>query len=184
MKERTYRFNAHTLTYEEIKEKPYRTWFLIGFALMLMGFGSVVKVNRIVEKIPVIIHFHQEECTPDNVKTYINRLNLKYPEIVYQQVMLESNYLTSPLVKSHNNLVCMQNATGRPTLGIDIGTRFAKYNSWKDCLTDYAIWQATFARGIDSPQDYYELLDKIYCPSNLEENKGPLYSTRLKKLSK
>jgi hypothetical protein len=179
---KTYRYNEQTLRFEEVKYTFYKVGGFIILALMFMGFGSVVKINSIVEKIPVIINHNQEKCTPENVKAYIEELNLKYPDVVYQQVMLESNWLRSSLTKTHNNIICMANATLRPTLGHNVGTRFASYNNWKECLVDYAIWQAAYSKGITTKEDYYSLLDNIYCPSELEENKGPLYSTRLKSI--
>ena len=71
----------------------------------------------------------------------------------------------------------MEYTKGRPTLGQNIGNRFARYNNWKESLADYCIWQGVMARDIRNESEYYELLDKVYCPDS-----GVLYSTRLKKI--
>lgn len=181
-----YKLDPQTLKLEltKIKQYNFRTMGLIAIFLVILGFSSAIKVNTIIEKVPVFIEHKEEPCNDETVKAYIKTLNLRFPQIVYQQVCLESNYLQSPMVRDLNNLVCMEVASIRPTLGINIGQRFAKYNSWKECLGDYAIWQSYVAKEVRNEDEYYELLDKVYCPYNLEENKGPLYSTRLKQISK
>lgn len=178
-----YKFNSETLEMEIVKiKKEYSNYIIAAVILMLLGFTSGVKVNAVIEKIPIILTTKEQECTPDNVKAYIARLNLKFPKIVYQQVMLESDHLRNPKVKSLNNLLGMEVPTGRPTLGVSAGQRFASYDSWRQSIADYALWQVYMARGIDNESDYYHLLDELYCPHTLPENAGALYSTRLKQI--
>lgn len=179
-----YKFNPKTLQMELVKiKRNYVNFIIAGAILMLLGFSSGVKVNTIVEKIPVILKPRQEECNSENVKEFITKLNLKFPKIVYQQAVCESANFQSPAFKQLNNLMGMENAKVRPTVGTNVGTRWAKYSNWKESLIDYALWQAYMVRDIDTEEDYYYFLDEIYCNHNLEENKGELYSTRLKKIS-
>jgi len=180
--EEYYRRNPVSLEFERINLKSNKIWPILILAFFILGFSSVVKINTVFEKIPVIVNYNQEKCDSQNIKNYIKKINLRYPDIVYKQILLESSYLKNPLVKTHNNLLCMENATWRPTVGINVGTRFTRYNTWQDCIVDYALWQATFATNINSEAEYYALLDRLYCPSVLEENKGDLYSTRLKRI--
>ena len=180
-----YIFNTTTLAYEQVKKRK-NFLFLSTLVVLLVFFvlnNSIVRIKQVVEKIPVIIEQKEERCTPENIKAYLEIINVRYPDIVYKQVMLESNNLKSPLVKSHNNIICMQNSKIRPTVGIDIGTRWAKYNNWKECLIDYALWQTYMAKDIKNEEEYYALLDKVYCPSDLLENQGELYSNKLKKIN-
>lgn len=177
-----YKYNSKNLSYEEIKSPRYNLYFGIILFLMITGFSSVVKINNTVEKIPIIIKQQEQICNSTNVKNYIKTLNLKFPNIVYQQVILESNNFKSPVFKSLNNLLGMENSMNRPTIGINTGNRFTMYSNWHNCLIDYAIWQAYMTRDIDTEEDYYYFLDKVYCPSILKENKGELYSTRLKRI--
>ena len=179
-----YKINPETLKLELVKiKRSYSAYIITAIILMLLGFSSGVKVKTIVERIPVIMTTKEQECNQENVKAFIVKLNVKFPKIVYQQVMLESNSLQSPIAKELNNLVCMENARSRPTTGSDIGTRFARYDNWKQSLVDYALWQTYMARDITSEEDYYYLLDNLYCDHRLKENAGPLYSTRLKQIS-
>ena len=177
-----YKYCSNTLKFIPAKRYNFLTLGLIAVCLVILGFSSAVKVNTIVERIPVYLEHKDEPCTDESVKAYIKALNLRYPDIVYRQTILESNHFTSPLYKNLNNLLGMEATTTRPTFGINIGQRFAKYDSWKESLADYAIWQSYMAREIRNEQEYYLLLDKIYCPYTLQENAGALYSTRLKQL--
>lgn len=178
-----YKFNPHTLEYVAAKDKTRLTTLaLCAVVFLIMGFSSGVKVNTVLEKVPVVLKATPEECNDANVKAYIQKLHLKFPEIVYQQAVLESQHFNSPVFKQLNNLLCMENAKTRPTTGVDVGTRFAKYNSWQESLVDYALWQACYAQNINSEEEYYYLLDKLYCNSSLAENAGPSYSSRLKQI--
>lgn len=178
-----YKINPNTLKLELVKVKRNYTNFIIaGIILMLLGFSSGVKVNTIVERVPIILKPKEPECNSENVKAFITKLNLKFPKIVYQQAVCESNNFQSPAFKQLNNLMGMENAKVRPTVGTDIGTRWAKYDNWEQSLVDYALWQAYMAREITTEDDYYYFLDRIYCNYALEENKGELYSTKLKRI--
>lgn len=179
-----YRINSSTLALEEVKPKrSYYSLVIFAVILLLLGFSSGVKVNTVIEKIPVILKPKEPECTPTNVKEFIAKLNLRFPKIVYQQVMCESNNLTSATFKQFNNLLGMENARIRPTVGTDIGARWAKYENWKQSLVDYALWQTSMAYNIDTEEDYYALLDEVYCNYKLKENAGERYSTRLKRIN-
>lgn len=177
-----YKFNTKTLTYEYAKRGRWQIFLLAAIVFTVLGFSSAVKVNSMVERIPVVLPPQTDLCTDDNVKACIKRLNLRFPKIVYQQAVVESNHYTSPLFKNLNNLVCMENARQRPTVGSDIGNRFARYDNWQESLVDYALWQAYYARDVDTEEDYYYLLDKVYCDGDLPENAGVSYSSRLKQV--
>lgn len=183
MTDKKYVFNPKTLLFEEVKNNSYVKYVLGAIAvLLLLSMSSVVKITKVFEKVPVVIHYSEEPCDSANLCKYIQTLNLRFPKIVYQQVMLESNYLSSSLYKTQNNLLGMENATYRPTIGKNLGTRFAYYNNWKESLIDYALWQSYLTKDIKTEEEYYTFLDKVYCPEQLEENKGEKYSTRLKRI--
>ena len=167
---------------EKTKRHNY-TWLgLLLFIGVTIGATSTVKVNNIIERIPVYLEHKDEPCNEQTVKAYLKSLNVKYPHIVYQQVIVETNRFRSIMFKDRNNLLGMEYTTGRPTLGKSIGQRFAKYNNWKESLADYAIWQAAMTREVRNEDEYYELLDKVYCPSSLAENSKALYSDLLKQV--
>lgn len=174
-----YKFNDSTLQWEDFRTKTnFRTPILVAIVFLIMGFSSALKFNTVIERVPVILQHREEECDTLAVRRYIATLNLRFPKIVYQQVMLESAWLTSPIYRQFNNMTGMQVATARPTTGKDVGNRFASYESWKECLLDYALWQAAYTSEIKTEADYYYFLDKVYC----EPTGGIPYSQRLKQI--
>lgn len=177
-----YKFNTQTLEYEITKQRKYIHYFIVAAIFIILGFGSGVKINTLVERIPIVLISKPEPCNPENIKAFIKKTNLKFPKIVYQQIMVESQNLKSPIFLQLNNLMGMENARSRPTTGKDTGVRFAQYENWKQSIVDYALWQASYAKEIQNEDDYYYLLDRLYCSKDLPENSGQLYSTRLKQI--
>lgn len=177
-----YRRNPKTLEFEATSRYDFKIIGLIAVCLLFLGFSSAIKVNTIVERMPVYMEHKEEPCNDETVKAYIKTLNLRFPHIVYQQTILESGHFKSPIFRDLNNLLGMEYTTGRPTLGQNIGQRFARYNSWKESIADYAIWQSYMTREVRNEEEYYYFLDKVYCPKDLEENSKALYSTLLKQV--
>lgn len=175
-----YTFNTNTLEYEVARQRNrLYTFAVCGVIFLCVGFSSAVKINTIFEKVPVIIRSEAEECNEENVKSYIAKLHLSFPEIVYQQTVLESGHYTSNVFKTMHNLTGMKVSGGRPTLGRNNGNQFAEYDNWKESLVDYALWQAAYTRDIKTSKEYYEFLDKIYCA---RDSGGTKYSTKLKQI--
>ena len=92
------------------------------------------------------------------------------------QCIEESGHFKSKLFLEGNNLIGMKVPSIRPTLAKSVLYSHAKFNSWKECLADYAIWQQIYVRN-KSENEYFEYLDKVYA-----EKKG--YSDRLKEIIK
>lgn len=184
MKQQLYVFDEKTLKYEPHNRSSFKIIVTVIVAFLLLGATSIVKINRTFEKIPVIVDHKEEILNPNNVKNCIKELNIKFEDIVWAQVMIESQNCTSQLAVTQNNITGMEWCKGRPTTSKNIGNRFAFYNSFRDCLIDYSLWQTFSTRSNISREDYLKLLDRVYCPSNLEENKGELYSVKIKKFLK
>lgn len=108
----------------------------------------------------------------DEVYDYIFQLRIDHPDIVMAQCIEESGRFTSKLFKEGHNCLGMKVPGSRPTLAVGTMMGHARFNSWKECIADYAIWQSTFARHL-SKEEYFHYLDKVYA-----EKKG--YSERLK----
>lgn len=155
-------YNHDKLEFERITlSKLLFSMLLIGLVFSSLGFSSGVKFNMIIEKIPIIIKLDEEKFTPELLKTEIKRLNIQHPDIVYNQCVLESNNFKSNIWKNNNNFLGMTMAKLRPTTAIGIEFNHAVYKSWRDCLIDYALWQASYGRGLTQSQ-YLELLGEIY----------------------
>ena len=110
------------------------------------------------------------------VLEYINDLNIKFPEIVYAQAILETGNFTSNICIENNNLFGMQQATIRPTTSVGSKNNHANYTSWKESVMDYALYQCYYLSDIKTEQDYLEYLDKNYSEI------GDKYSVRLLKI--
>lgn len=112
----------------------------------------------------------------DSVYSFIFELRLNHSKIVMAQCIEESGHFKSKLFLEGNNLIGMKVPNNRPTLAKSVLYSHAKFNSWKECLIDYVIWQQIYARN-KSENEYFEYLDKVYA-----EKKG--YSDRLKEIIK
>lgn len=165
-----YYYDKKSLQFKQISIKQYIYTFVL-FALIFssMGFGVAIKTNNIFEKIPVIIR-SDETFSPEEVRKEIIRLNLAYPDIVYAQCIIESNSFKSNIFKNNNNCLGMKLAKSRPTTAISEDFEHAKYENWKDCIKDYALWQASYARNL-SKEQYLQLLSEIYAEDNNYKNK-------------
>ena len=111
------------------------------------------------------------KCTPEQEQS-IFKLRLDHPDIVMAQCIEESGGFTSKLFVEGNNCLGMKVPGSRPTLAVGTMLGHARFNSWRECIADYAIWQSTFARRL-TKDEYFAYLDRVYA-----EKKG--YSGRLK----
>jgi uncharacterized FlgJ-related protein len=91
--------------------------------------------------------------------------NIKYPEVVFAQAVLESGHFKAPLFISQNNLFGMKVPKKRETTAINKGNKgYAKYLNWSSSIDDYLLWQQFTLKnksGLTKSQ-YLSLLGKIY----------------------
>ena len=52
----------------------------------------------------------------------------------------------------------MKPAKLRPTTSKGVLNGYAYYNNWKESVLDYALYQAAYAKSIDTEDNYYILL--------------------------
>lgn len=98
----------------------------------------------------------------ENLKEKLRELNLKFPEIVYAQAVLETGDFKSFVFKENNNLFGMKLAKSRPTTAIGFENNHAEYFSWEMSVVDYALYQAAFLRKIRTEEEYLEFLSNNY----------------------
>ena len=138
------------------------------------------KLSKVVEdyKKPtekiVFVYKNGEEFSQEKLKELIDKLNLKYPEIVYAQAVLESGHFKSKSFSVGNNLFGMKVASIRPTTNSGEYLKHAKYSSWEQSVYDYALYQSTFVFKIKSKKDYYQYLKNNYAgdPTYVEKLKS------------
>lgn len=81
--------------------------------------------------------------TPSKTAVYqeIVNLDIKFPDIVLAQAVLESGHFISKIAKQNNNLFGMRMPKIRETTAIGQRYGYARYYSWKDSVKDYKLWQ-------------------------------------------
>lgn len=93
------------------------------------------------------------------LKQEINRQNILYSNIVYNQARLETGNFTSAIFKSHKNLFGFVGNNG-----------YIKYNTWQESVKDYKDWQLRRYKS----GDYYTFLKNV----NYAEDSLYIYKLR------
>ena len=110
----------------------------------------------------ILIAETQSDFTEDKFISKIKELNLKYPHIVLAQSYIESGTFTSKIFRENNNMFGMKQARVRINLAKSTQYNHAYFETWEDCLLDFAFHRATYFHKLKSEQDYYNYLGKYY----------------------
>lgn len=155
------------------------------FMIVLMSYLISPAITNAVEKIPVIINKNKSEFSLDNLKKEIDDMKLHHKDIVLAQAILETGNFSSQIFIKNNNLFGMKQANTRPTTALGTELNHAYYKDWKSSLTDYALWQTTFARRL-TEQQYLDLLNSMYAEDNSYKEKlvNIIYSIRNQQFKK
>lgn len=105
----------------------------------------------------------------DSVKQLLIDLRVQHPHIVYAKLRLESGNFTSFLFNKNNNCAGMRYPRNRVTLAKGERYGYAYYDSWRDCVIDYAMWQINYAK--DLTQDQYLNKLSVYAEDSLYKSK-------------
>ncbi len=95
----------------------------------------------------------------------ITEKNIKFPEVVFSQAVLESGHFKAPIFTTKNNLFGMKVPKKRETTAINKGKKgYAKYHSWDSSIDDYLLWQEFTLKNKSqlTKSQYLSLLGKIY----------------------
>lgn len=135
-----------------------------------------------------------EEATLELVREELERQNVLCADQVLAQVKLESANLTSYLYGKTNNMFGMRYPAKRKTAACGIylpakgkiiyGTQdelrkysgmnnYAVYDSWKDAIADYKLWQTA---NFNVKEKYTEFLGRVYAEDSL-------YASKIRKMS-
>lgn len=97
--------------------------------------------------------------TPQHLRLALE-INVRYPEIVYKQALLETGWFKSKSFLIGNNFSGMKKPRIRKTTAIGKYLGHAKYKHWYDAVIDYKYYQDYYdSLGVDL-SDYYFFLDK------------------------
>lgn len=103
---------------------------------------------------------------------------LEFPDIVFAQAVLESGNFNSRIAKKNNNLFGMRQPTKRPTTSTGTQYGYATYDSWRESIMDYMLFQQMiFSKHKFTRQSYLRYINKYYSTT-----KG--YTTRLMRVIK
>ena len=153
------------------------------FKLLFIPSISLKEVPSLKSKYEkVCIAEVQNNFTEEKFINKIKQLNLNYPHIVYAQAMLESGNFTSKIFKENNNMFGMKQARVRINLAKSTQYNHAYFETWEDCLLDFAFHRATYFSKLKTEQDYYNYLGKYYAedPSYIGKLKSMVNKHKLK----
>jgi uncharacterized FlgJ-related protein len=131
-------------------------------------FGQVVGFKPQQNKIPSLKIDEAKLMEENNVELvflYFEILenNIKYPDIVFAQAILESGYMSSQIFVENNNLFGMRYPERRPTVAVGVNKNYSTYNCWIDSVKDYKLFQEFLFRNKEkSRDDYFDFLYRIY----------------------
>lgn len=97
----------------------------------------------------------------DSIYDEIISLEIEHPDIVFSQALLESDYATSELFISNNNLFGMKASGSRATMSDSIINGYKWYPNWRESIVDYALLQMAFYKGL-TEAEYYNKLSNNY----------------------
>lgn len=121
-----------------------------------------------------------EDINYKNLYSKILEYNIKFPDVVFAQAVLETGHFRSKLFHNSNNLFGMKLPKKRETVAVGkTKGGYAKFENWESSVYDYSLWQNyIFSKnGEITKTDYLKILDKIY-----SESKG--YSNKVSKIIK
>lgn len=147
---------------------------LIASVALFYSFNSYYqerKMVRVNEELKVIILKEYNKFDRTAMIHFLKELNIKFPHIVYAQAILESTDFTSNIFRENNNCFGMKVATLRQTTNKGEQYNHAVFDTWKDCIIDYALYQARYLSSIKTEAQYFEYLQQSYAEDTNYVNK-------------
>lgn len=88
---------------------------------------------------------------------------LEFPDIVFAQAVLESGNFKSKIAVKNNNLFGMRQPAKRPTTSTGTQYGYATYDSWRESIADYMLYQQMlFSKHKFTRKTYMEYINKFY----------------------
>jgi len=138
------------------------TILLLALCVLTVGSISNGSKQTVVTKTVVVT----TAISHAELKHYLKQVNVKFPNIVYAQAVLETGNFTSNVFIDNNNLFGMRMSSNRPTTALYANNNYAVYKSWQESVLDYALYQAYYFDAIQTEEDYYKAL-KNYAEDSL-----------------
>jgi uncharacterized FlgJ-related protein len=176
-----YKFNEETLLPEKVNVTN-KTLMGLGAAvglLLIFGFTSnpANKVQNLSQEEKLIVIREYNGFSEQKLIEKIGQLNFRYPHIILAQAKLESGHFKSTIFLENNNMFGMKEAKLRANLAKGTNRGHAYYDTWQDCILDYALYYSTYLSDIRTEGEYFEYLRQNYA-------EDPTYVQRLKQIIK
>lgn len=114
----------------------------------------------------------KDSATHLGVYNEILEQGLEFPDIVFAQAVLESGGFTSRVSKENNNIFGMRRPTKRPTTSVGASHGYSVYESWRESIEDYRLFQEMlFSKHKFTRSSYLEYLDKYYSTTKGYKNR-------------
>ncbi len=159
-------FDKNQLVHRKVTNKAILLAILgvVVFSTYLSIFMStqVYRTKILTEEARLIVMREENVFSKEKLKEYILQLNIKFPQIVLAQAELESGNFTSPIFKENHNFFGMKCAKLRPTTNKGENKGHAYFDTWRDCVVDYAFYSATYLNDIRSEAEYLDYLRQNY----------------------
>jgi len=114
-----------------------------------------------IEKRLFLDTIYYQSFTPDLLREAIYYLEIKSPEIVFNQMVLETGGFTSDIFYYGRNLTGMKRARVRPTTAIGTYKRHAEYSHWFNSVKDYQLFQDWYEQNGHNLNEYFVFLQNI-----------------------
>jgi len=177
-----YRKEDMSLTYvgNKIMSLIFILIFFVGIVSFLGGKAHSKTVYITEEGQSYIISQEKDTFTEQKLYEYLVELNVKHPEIVIAQARLETGNYSSEVFRQNNNLFGMKEARIRISTNQGTNLGHAVYENWKQCVLDYAFYQATYLSDLKKEKDYLNYLDRSYAEDPNYINKVQKIAAKIK----
>lgn len=176
-----YKYNKKELLFKNVFLKYVSTTFLTVMLLIVVtafvafSYGQKEGVAALSNEERSIIIEKIDPFKVNEFRDYINQLKIKFPDIVYAQARLETNGFKSKIFRENNNLFGMKASTRRSSTNKGEQHGHAYYDSWRESVLDFALWQCRYLSNINTREQYFEYLRANYA-------EDPNYVSKLKKM--
>ena len=172
-----YKYSKKDLLFKNIFIKSISIILLILFllisstSLFFYYYGKDKGISSLSGKERILIIKKIDPFNVQEFKNYLVDLNIKFPDIVYAQARLETNGFKSKIFKENNNLFGMKQSTRRSSTNKGEQFGHAFYDTWRESVLDYALWQCRYLSNINTKEEYFQYLKANYAEDPTYVNK-------------
>lgn len=167
-----YIYDAKSLTYKPVPHPVYNATFLMRYVGITLLFGLFMlvlgrfmgqrDVQQPSEKELKVLIQQADPFSKEKFMAYLHELNVRFPEIVYAQAVLETGNFQSEVFRANHNMFGMKEAASRATTNHGTNLNHAVYHHWREAVLDYALYQCSYLSDLHSKEAYYNYLSQHY----------------------